>query len=52
MAIGSANELEYHFLLACDLNLVPRTQHQSLSRQLIEIRKMLTGLIQKLMGNR
>jgi four helix bundle protein len=52
MAIGSANELEYHFLLACDLNLVSRTQHQSLSRQLIEIRKMLTGLIQRLIGNR
>ena len=52
MAVGSANELEYHLLLACDLQFVSQTQHQSLSRQLIEIRRMLTGLIQKLKADR
>ena len=44
MAIGSANELEYHLLLACDLNFMSMPEHQGLSRQLIEIRKMLTSL--------
>ncbi|MBI3935459.1 MAG: four helix bundle protein [Betaproteobacteria bacterium] len=48
MAIGSANELEYHLLLACDLDFISRSEHQSLAKKLIEIRKMLTSLTQKL----
>ena len=52
IAAGSANELEYHLLLACDLNFVPKTEHQNLSKRLIEIKKMLSGLIQKLTADR
>jgi len=48
MAIGSASELEYHLLLACDLNFISKVEHQNLSRRLIEIKKMLTYLVQKL----
>jgi len=48
MAFGSASELEYHLLLAYDLNYVSETEHQSLSKRLIEIKKMLTSLVQKL----
>ncbi|MBI3043902.1 MAG: four helix bundle protein [Betaproteobacteria bacterium] len=48
MAIGSANEVEYHLLLARDLNFISRSEHQSLSRQLIEVRRMLISLTQTL----
>jgi four helix bundle protein len=48
MAIGSASEFEYHLLLALDLNFISDAEHQSLSRRVIEIRKMLTNLVQKL----
>lgn len=48
IAIGSASELEYHLLLAHDLNYFSKTEHQSLSKRLVEIKKMLTSLVRKL----
>lgn len=50
--MGSACELEYHFLLACDLGFVTQTEYQKFSKQLIETKKMLSGLIQKLKADR
>lgn len=52
VAMGSACELEYHFLLACDLGFVTQTEYQKFSKQLIETKKMLSGLIQKLKADR
>lgn len=48
MAAGSASELEYHLLLARDLNLIQLNDYQLLAEQAIEIKRMLTVFIQKL----
>ena len=48
IACGSASELEYHLLLAKDLDLIPVDLHVSLEQQTTEIKKMLTVLIQRL----
>jgi len=48
LARGSASELEYHLLLAKDLQFLPDTLHEKLSADTIEIKRMLTALIQKL----
>jgi len=48
MAIGSTNEIEYHLRLASDLEFIPKSEHQGLEKQLIEIRKMLSSLMQSL----
>jgi four helix bundle protein len=47
IAAGSASELEYFFLLARDLRLFTEKQHDGLYATLHEVRRMLTGLIQK-----
>ena len=39
IACGSANELEYHFLLARDLGYLSPTDHQSLHKQLLEMKR-------------
>jgi len=44
---GSACELEYFLLLARDLRLLPDKQHNSLEASVCEIKRMLTGLIQR-----
>jgi four helix bundle protein len=48
IAIGSASELEYHLLLARDLKLVKPKDHEELAQRAIEVKRMLTALIQKL----
>lgn len=48
IARGSASELEYHLLLARDLHFLPDSDHLLLANQTTEIKRMLTGLIQKL----
>ena len=48
IARGSASELEYHLLLARDLQFLPSSHHESLAAEVIEIKRMLTALIQKL----
>jgi len=48
IAMGSASELEYHLLLANDLKLIEPGEHTELSQQAIELKRMLTGLLQKL----
>jgi four helix bundle protein len=48
IARGSASELEYHLLLARDLQLIPVSDHDPLALQATEIKRMLTALIQKL----
>ncbi len=41
MATGSASEVEYHLLLAADLGYLAQEQHEALSAEVVEIRKML-----------
>jgi len=48
IARGSASELEYHLLLAKDLQFLPASLHEKLATDAIEIKRMLTALIQKL----
>jgi four helix bundle protein len=45
VACGSANELEYYLLAARDLGFLKDSTHRALSSELIEVRKMLFGLI-------
>jgi four helix bundle protein len=47
-SLGSACELEYHLLLARDLGLVPQSNYGPLARQVVEVKKMLVGLIRRL----
>jgi len=48
IAMGSASELEYHLLLARDLKLLKPKDYQELVQRTIELKRMLTALIQKL----
>jgi len=48
MALGSSSELEYHLLLAHDLNMLDETFYDNLKDRVIELKRMLTSLIQKL----
>jgi four helix bundle protein len=47
IARGSAVELEYHLLLARDPELLPVSSFTALGRQVDEIQRMLTSLIQR-----
>ena len=48
IARGSASELEYQLLLARDLKLIQPEDYEELSAQTVEIKRMLTVLVQKL----
>src|SRR6184192_1781654 len=48
MARGSANELEYQLLLSRDLKLIQSQEYEQLTQQTVEIKRMLTVLVQKL----
>ena len=52
IAIGSASELEYHLLLARDLELLGVEDYSDLAGQASEVKRMLTGLWQKLKADR
>jgi four helix bundle protein len=47
-ALGSACELEYHFILARDLGAMSESDFDSLMRQVVDIKRMLHGLIDRL----
>jgi four helix bundle protein len=48
MAAGSASEVEYHLLLARDLSLLKEAECERLSRDVIEVKRMLAALLSKL----
>jgi four helix bundle protein len=48
IAFGSASELEYHLLLARDLELLSVPKYQLLASDVIEIKRMLSAFIRKL----
>ena len=47
MSMGSASELEYQFLLAYDLEYLPHPAYERLTLQVVEVKKMLSSLVQK-----
>jgi len=48
-AMGSASELEYHILLAHDLGILPPPKFKDLNTNIVEVKRMLSALIRKLM---
>lgn len=48
MATGSANEVEYCFILALDLEYINNDEYNRIQTQIEEVRKMLISLIGKL----
>jgi four helix bundle protein len=52
MAMGSANELEYHLLLSKDLEYLKVEDHQRLQPQVEEVKRMLASLIRKVDSER
>jgi four helix bundle protein len=51
IAMGSAAELDYHLLLAHDLDFMDSKSHQDAATELSEIRRMLNAFSQKLTAN-
>jgi four helix bundle protein len=51
IAAGSASEVEYQLLLACDLNYIQDETHRELNQQVNEIKRMLNSFIQQLTAN-
>ena len=52
IAMGSASELEYHILLARDLNLIDNSTYDNLNNNVIEVKRMLAAFIKKLKADR
>jgi four helix bundle protein len=52
MALGSASELEYHFLLARDLEFVSEAIYRQLDHDVVEIKRMLASLACKVQADR
>src|SRR3954463_8660179 len=49
-SLGSATELEHHLMVARDVQAISEADFASALAQLIDVRKMLHGLIAKLQG--
>lgn len=49
-AMGVASELEYNLLLARDIGLLNDLDYERLSGNLVEVKRMLAGLMKKLMA--
>ena len=51
-AMGSASELEYHLLLAHDLNFLKTEDYDRLTTGVLEVKRMLASFSQKLRAGR
>ena len=47
IARGSASETEYHLLLARELRFLSETDYRNTEKNVVEVQKMLTALVQK-----
>jgi four helix bundle protein len=47
-SMGSASELEHHILLGADLSLLDPVAHVALNSAVIEVKRMLAGLLRAL----
>ena len=52
IASGSASELEYHILLSRDLGLTTEVEYEALNSGVLEVKRMLAGLIRKVENER
>jgi four helix bundle protein len=52
IAMGSASELDYHLLLARDLNFLNETAYKQLEHGLSEVKRMLNTFLQRLKADR
>jgi four helix bundle protein len=50
IAMGSASEAEYHVLLAKDLGYLERRDYESVGPAIVEIKRMLAGLLKTARG--
>jgi four helix bundle protein len=48
ISIGSASELEYHLHFATDAGLLPAEDFHARQQEVVEVRRMLIGLLKKL----
>ncbi|HXD33485.1 MAG TPA: four helix bundle protein [Pyrinomonadaceae bacterium] len=51
IGMGSASELEYHILLAHDLSYLQDLNYYPLQTGVVEVKRMLTSLHQRVQGN-
>lgn len=51
VALGSASELQYHLVLAADLEFLTRGDHLQVDSMTAEVKRMLTAFIHKLMAD-
>ena len=51
IALGSVTELEYHLVIASDLQAISNAEFNSLLSQRVDVRKMICGLIRRLDGS-
>ncbi len=52
IAMGSASELEYHLLLARDLEFLDKSDYEWLASEVTNVKRMLATFIRKLKGDR
>lgn len=52
IGMGSANEVEYHVLLAKDLGFISEDAYDRLATQIIEVKRMLAALLMKVRADR
>jgi four helix bundle protein len=52
IAAGSASELEYHILLARDLDMLAGSEYENLNCSVLEVKRMLAALIIKVERDR
>jgi four helix bundle protein len=52
IAVGSASELDYHFILARDLKILKIPDYENLNTQLNIIKRMLIALIKKIRADK
>jgi len=48
IALNSGWELEYHLMVAGDVEAISKSDADALLRELVEVRKMLYGLLKKM----
>jgi four helix bundle protein len=52
IAMGSASELEYYLILTHELSMLAQSDYEGLVGNLIEVKRMLAALIQKVKSDR
>jgi len=52
IGMGSASEVEYHILLARDLNLLSKKIYDDLNGRIVEVKRMLAALLLKVRRDR